>query len=73
MDTSRYADMYKANGQILIHSQARGRLYAVPAIDKYQVFASTREQINEVANAPIENLSFNAAVDEVSFDFCIPA
>ncbi len=32
---------------------------------KYVVFLSTREQIEEASKAPIDQLSFNAAIDEV--------
>lgn len=48
-----------------VPSQAGGKLFAIPALDKYHIFVSSREQIEEVANAPITQLSFSAAVDEV--------
>ena len=45
--------------------QARGKLFSVPAVGKYVVFLSTRDQIDQVSKAPIDQLSFNAAIDEV--------
>lgn len=48
--------------------QAAGKLYAIPGLGKYTVFVSTREQVNEVASAPIDQLSFNAAIDEVRIE-----
>ncbi|KAM0803173.1 cytochrome P450, partial [Usnea florida] len=44
--------------------QARGKLFSVPAVGKYVVFLSTRDQIDQVSKAPIDQLSFNAAIDE---------
>lgn len=44
--------------------QACGKLFSVPAVGKYVVFVSTREQIDELSKAPIDQLSFNAAIDE---------
>ena len=45
--------------------QAQGKLFAIPALGKYTVFVSTSEQVEEVFRAPIMQLSFNAAIDEV--------
>ena len=47
------------------NSQACGKLFSVPAVGKYVVFLSTREQVEEASKAPIDQLSFNAAIDEV--------
>ncbi|KAL8980437.1 MAG: hypothetical protein Q9205_004478 [Flavoplaca limonia] len=46
------------------YKKAGGGLFAVPALNKYTVFATSREQVEEVSNAPINQLSFNAAIDE---------
>ena len=46
--------------------QACGKLFSIPAMGKYVVFLSTREQIDEASKAPIDQLSFNAAIDEFS-------
>ena len=45
--------------------QVCGKLFSIPAMGKYVVFLSTREQIDEASKAPIDQLSFNAAIDEV--------
>jgi hypothetical protein len=37
----------------------------VPALGKYKVCVATSEQVEEINNAPIDHLSFNAAIDEV--------
>ncbi|KAL8658029.1 MAG: hypothetical protein Q9226_001338 [Calogaya cf. arnoldii] len=46
------------------HKKARGKLFAVPALNKYTICVTSREQVEEVSNAPIDQLSFNAAIDE---------
>ncbi|KAL9015325.1 MAG: hypothetical protein Q9173_000053 [Seirophora scorigena] len=43
---------------------SRGNLFSIPAVRKYVVFLSTPEQVDEVSKAPIDQLSFNAAIDE---------
>lgn len=45
--------------------QARGKLFTIPAIGKYVVFVSTKKQVEEASSAPIDQLSFNEAIDEV--------
>ncbi|KAL9608748.1 MAG: hypothetical protein Q9167_006420 [Letrouitia subvulpina] len=44
--------------------QHRGKLFSIPAVGKYVVFLSTQEQVDEASRAPIDQLSFNAAIDE---------
>ncbi|KAI4116607.1 MAG: hypothetical protein LQ345_003013 [Seirophora villosa] len=44
--------------------QARGKLFTIPAIGKYVVFVSTKKQVEEASSAPIDQLSFNEAIDE---------
>jgi hypothetical protein len=38
----------------------------VPALGKYKFCVTTSEHVKEINDAPIDHLSFNAAVDEVS-------
>lgn len=45
--------------------QARGKLFTIPAIGKYVVFVSSKEQVEEASSAPMDQLSFNEAIDEV--------
>ena len=46
-------------------------MFAIPALDKYHVFVSDPSQINEVADAPLTQLSFNAAIEEVDQILCL--
>ncbi|KAL8962961.1 MAG: hypothetical protein Q9193_000718 [Seirophora villosa] len=46
------------------YRQASGKLFTIPAIGKYVVFVSTKEQVEEASSAPIDQLSFNEAIDE---------
>lgn len=46
-------------------------MFAIPALDQYHVFVSDPEQISEVSDAPLTQLSFNAAIDEVGQILCL--
>jgi hypothetical protein len=38
----------------------------VPSLNRYKVLVSSSQHLKEINDAPIDQLSFNAAIDEVS-------
>ena len=47
------------------YERANKKIFAIPSLNKYHVFVSDPDQIHEVSKAPLTQLSFNAAIDEV--------
>ena len=45
--------------------QSRSNLFAVPAREGYLVFATSEDQIREVENSSIDQLSFHQAMEDV--------
>lgn len=47
-------------------SQAKGKPFALPALNEYQVFLSSKEHIREVDESSQDHLSLHAAMEDVS-------